>query len=302
MRRTHRFLGLESAVVAFAVFAGAQAWGAPPTNAPKNAGKKTANDIPTVTLSPGLKEKLKSTDPAVVQGALDELRIAGRAGASLAPEVASLLDRGTTLPLSIAALDTLGDVEVEGTSASIAPYTKHRVDRVRRAAVRALAKTKGPAASAALRRSLSDPDAQVRGFAASGLGGIKAHDAIGDLFLALDHRVGEAAASIGQICNAAECIQFSDHLGRQPFDVMTGGFDQILFRPTAEVDDDTKVKIVGKLRELGTKEVNAFLRDVQKRWPPKGSQRVKYAVDQAVAATGGGSSITPDDASKGGSR
>jgi hypothetical protein len=121
------------------------------------------------------------------------------------------------------------------------------------------------------------------------LGGIKAHDAIGDLFIALDHRVGEAAASIGQLCTPAECVQFADHLGRQPFDVMTGGFDQILFRPTNEVDDDTKIKMVGKLRELGTKEVNAFLRDVQKRWPPKGSARVKYAIDQAVNATGGGS-------------
>jgi len=301
MRRAHRFWGLKSAVVTLAVLVGSQAWGAAPNAAPKAPKKSAANDIPAVTLSPGLKEKLKNSDPAVVQSALDELRIAGHAGAALAPDVAAILDRGTTLQLSISALDTLGDVEVEATSASITPYTRHRVDRVRRAAVRALAKTKGAAAATALRRALSDPDAQVRGFAASGLGGIKAHDAIGDLFIALDHRVGEAAASIGQICTPVECTQFSEHLGRQPFDVMTGGFDQILFRPTGEIDDDTKIKIVGKLRELGTKEVNAFLREVQKRWSSKGSPRVKYAIDQAVAATGGGSSIT-DDAVKGGSQ
>jgi HEAT repeat protein len=290
MRRTRAFSGFQSAVILTSLALSISGWAAPTKDTAKSAkGKKGgASDIPAVTLSPGLKEKLKSGDAAAVQSALEELRIAGHAGAALAPDVAAILDRGTTTQLSVTALDALGDLEVEATSSSIAPYTKHRNDQIRRAAVRALAKTKGAAATTALRRALSDPDAQVRGFAASGLGGIKAHDAIGDLFVALDHRVSEAAASIGQLCTPAECTQFSDHLGRQPFDVMTGGFDQILFRPTNEVDDDTKIKIIGKLRELGTKEVNAFLRDVQKRWPPKNSARVKYAIDQAVAATGGG--------------
>ena len=286
MGLSRRFSPIQSALVIAGVLVSVSAMAVTPKS--DKAKKGAASDIPQVTLSPGLKDKLKSNDAAAVQSALEELRIAGHAGAALAPDVAAILDRGTTAQLSVSALDALGDLEVESTSSSIAPYTKHRIDQVRRAAVRALAKTKGPAAANALRRALSDPDAQVRGFAASGLGGIKAHDATGDLFIALDHRVGEAAASIGQLCTPAECVQFADHLGRQPFDVMTGGFDQILFRPTNEVDDDTKIKMVGKLRELGTKEVNAFLRDVQKRWPPKGSARVKYAVDQAVNATGGG--------------
>jgi HEAT repeat protein len=291
MGLTRRKIGFRSAIVLTTLALSISGWAAPEKGATaKPKGKKSgASDIPAVTLSPGLKEKLKSSDAAAVQSALEELRIAGRAGASLASDVAAILDRGTTSQLSITALDALGDLEVEATSPSIAPYTRHRDNQIRRAAVRALAKTKGAAAATALRRALSDPDAQVRGFAASGLGGIKAHDAIGDLFVALDHRVGEAAASIGQLCTPTECVQFADHLGRQPFDVMTGGFDQILFRPTSEIDEDTKIKMVGKLRELGTKEANAFLRDVKKRWPPKDSPRVKYAIDQAVNATGGDS-------------
>jgi hypothetical protein len=68
---------------------------------------------------------------------------------------------------------------------------------------------------------------------------------------------------------------------------MTGGLDQILFRPTAEVDDDAKVKLVGRVRELGTAEGNKFLRDVQARWPKGGSARVKQAIDAGVQATAG---------------
>ena len=263
---------------------------APPA---KPAPAKKAAE-PAVALSAGLKDKLKGNDTAAIASAFDELRTAGKAGAAYANDVAAILDRGTTVDLTVGALDTLGDLQVEATNGSISPYARHRDEKVRRAAIKALAKVKGEKAQGALRRALSDPDPQVRGFAASGLGGLKAHDALPDLFIALDHRVGEAAASIGQLCVPAECGQFADRLGRQPLDIMTGGFDQILFRPANEIDDDTKIKMIGKLRELGTKEVNAFLRDVQKRWPAKGSARVKQSLDQAVAATGGSSSITVD--------
>jgi hypothetical protein len=70
--------------------------------------------------------------------------------------------------------------------------------------------------------------------------------------------------------------------------VVTGGLDQVLFRPTADINDDAKVKIIGRIREQGTIEGNKFLRDVQKRWPSGQSPRVRQAIDQAVMATAGG--------------
>jgi hypothetical protein len=97
--------------------------------------------------------------------------------------------------------------------------------------------------------------------------------------------VGEAAASIGQLCAPAECDELAGKLGKLAFDVVTGGLDQILFRPPSEVDDDAKVKLVGRVRELGTAEANKFLKDVQKRWPATWSARVKQAIDQGVLAT-----------------
>ena len=72
------------------------------------------------------------------------------------------------------------------------------------------------------------------------------------------------------------------------FDVMTGGFDQILFRPTSEISDDTKIKVIGRVRELGTGDANKFLRDVQKRLPKTASARIRQAVEQAISATAGG--------------
>jgi hypothetical protein len=143
-------------------------------------------------------------------------------------------------------------------------------------------------ATQALRHALSDGDPMVRGVAATGLGTLKAKDAVPDLFAALDRRVAEAAASIGQICAAQECDQLAGKLGRLPFDVVTGGLEQVLFRPQAEINDDEKVKIIGKVRELGTSQANTFLRDVQQRWPQGWSPRVRQSLDQGVLATSGG--------------
>ncbi len=244
---------------------------------------------PAFAMTHAVAQKLRSGDEAQVRAVLDDIRLAGRAAHAAAPVVAEILQRGLSAGLTEAALDTLGDVEAETASSSVAMYTSHRNVALRRAAVKALIKTKGPVAVRALRHALSDGDRAVRGMAATGLGTLKAKDAVSDLFLALDHNVPEAAAAVGQLCAPQECDQLSAKLGRLPFDVVTGGLDQVLFRPAKDVSDDEKVKIVGKLRELGTQEANKFLKDVQKRWPQGWSSRVKQSIDQGVAATVGGS-------------
>jgi HEAT repeat protein len=210
--------------------------------------------------------------------------MAGKNGARLAPAIAELLQKGLTRELTEAAIDTLGDTEAEAGSAAIAPYARHRNVKVRQASVKALAKTKGAVAIKALRGALSDSDPMVRGFSANALGTLKAKDATADLFVALDHRVNEAAAAIGLLCGADECDKLAMRLGKLPFDVVTGGLDQVLFR--TDLTEDAKIKMIGKLRELGTGEVNKFLKDVQKRMQGA-SPRIKQSIDQAIQATGG---------------
>jgi HEAT repeat protein len=247
-------------------------------------GKKSAS-TPAAALPQSTVKRLKSHDPGEVKAALDDVRMAGREGASAAPAVAELLKQGLPLPLTTAAIETLGDTESEAGSEVLGWYARHRDPGVRRAAITALARTRGAVAAKTLRAGLSDGDPGVRGLSATGLGSLKAKDAVPDLFVALGHKVAEAAASIGQLCAGAECDQLAGKLGSVPFDVVTSGLDQVLFRGAPDVDDDLKVKIVGRVREMGTAEANHFLRDVQGKWPKSGSQRVKQSIDQAVLAT-----------------
>ena len=248
---------------------------------------QTQTKPPQVAISKTAAADLRSNDAAKIRGALDEVRLAGKAGGSafVAP-IVDLLQKGTTTMLAEAALDTLGDLEAEPASAVIAEYAQDRNVRVRQAATKALVHTKGQAAVRALVRALSDQDGMVRGVAANGLGQLKARTAVPDLFLALDHRVNEASVSIGMLCAAQECEQLSSRVGKIPFDVVSGGIEQALFRP--DIPDDTKIKLVGRVRELGTNDANKFLRETTKKWPQGGSARVKQALDQAVQATGGG--------------
>jgi HEAT repeat protein len=256
--------------------------------APKKPGKPSGA-TPAYTMTSEVAQKLRSASDSEVRGALDDVRLAGKGATAAVPAVVELLQRGASAGLTEAAIDTLGDIESEAASGTLAWYAAHRNLKIRRAAVKALVKTKGPAAVKALRHGLSDPDAMVRGVSATGLGALKAKEAVPDLFLALDHKTAEAAASIGQLCAPAECEQLSNKLGKLPFDIVTSGLDQVLFRPSGEITDDDRVKVLGKIREMGTQEANKYLKDVQGRWPKNGSARVKLVIDQAVLATAGSS-------------
>jgi HEAT repeat protein len=257
----------------------------------RTSGAPTAS--PTVVLTRASLAKLKSSDANEIKAGLDDARISGKGAFAAAALIVDRLEKGLPYPLTIAAIDTLGDIESEPTSATVSWYVRHRNVEIRRSAVRALVRTKGSPAVTALREALSDEDAKVRAFAAMGLGALRAKETVADLFVALDHRVNEAAVSIGQLCGPSECEALEGRLGRVPFDVVSSGLDQILFRPAAEVNDDAKVRLIGRLRELGTGEANRFLRDVLDRWPKGWSTRIKQSIDQAVLATSGSPKSSP---------
>lgn len=233
-----------------------------------------------------LRAKLKSGEQDTILDALTA--IAEKRDPALAPLVAGVLEGGSTVAVLTLALDTAGRLKTPSLSAAVAPYVRHREKEIRQAAVRALLKTQGPAAAPALRQALRSQDAFIRGMAASGLGSLGATDAVDDLFKALANNVGEAAASIGQLCGPEACERLASLLGKTPFDVITGGLEQALFRPAKEVPDETKVKIIVRLREMGTAESRRYLNDVRSRWPQDGSETVRKALDSAVKGSGGG--------------
>jgi HEAT repeat protein len=266
---------------------------------------QAGDDSPPVTAQPNSKANSKASKPgaAVDVGQLQAKLRSGQEDSILealtviaearnldhAPLVGSVLEQGSTTKVLLMALDTAGRLKAPTLGDRVAPYIRHRNGEVRRAAVRALVKTQGPHAAAALRQALRSADPFVRNTAASGLGSLGAKDAVDDLFKALANNVAEAAASIGQLCDAASCEKLAGLLGKAPFDIVTGGLEQALFRPAAEVPDTVKIKIVVRLREVGTNESRRYLTDVRSRWPADGSAAVRQALDSAVkgAPTGG---------------
>jgi HEAT repeats len=211
----------------------------------------------------------------------------GSEAAAAVPTANRVLSRGLPIDLATTALRALASVGEVSSSKAIRPYLRHRHVDLRREAAKALIKTKGQEAKDGLRMALSDGDAMVRGIAATGLGELGATEHIATLFSALDHNVPEAASSIGQLCNPEQCEQFASRTGRIGFDVMITGFDQVLFRDPKRMPDDQKIRIIGRVRELGTGEAHQFLKDVQSRWPEGWSERVKKALDLAVLSTQG---------------
>ena len=255
------------------------------------AQNKPRPGVAAVPLPADALKRLKSDDLAKVQGALDDVRMSGKDGAPVAKAIVDRLNRGLPPALTLAAIETLGDTQAPAANEALAWYARHRDVGFRRAAIGALGKLQGAVPARALRNALSDPDDGVRGLAATEIGGLEGNtqvkETVADLFVALDHKVEEAAVSIGQICDPADCKRLAGKLGIVPFDVMAGALDQVLLRNPKDIDEATKVDIVDRVRELGTADVHQFLVDLQSKWPPRGSQRVKATIEQAVNATSG---------------
>ena len=158
-------------------------------------------------------KRLKSGDPAQVEERARRRAHVREGGAAAVPAIADLLKQGLPPALTQAAIETLGDTENEAASEALGWYARHRNPGSGAPPSQALGEDARARGDRALRAALSDPDPGVRGLSATGLGSMKAKDAVADLFVALDHKVDEAAASIGQLCAGAECDQLAASSG-----------------------------------------------------------------------------------------
>ncbi len=230
---------------------------------------------------------LTSADPSEVREGYLEMERMGTKAVPAVTTANDVLARGLTAELAAIALRSLATVGQESSSRVIRPYLHHRQVELRREAVRALMGTKGQVAKDGLRRALSDRDAEVRGMAATGLGELGAAEHVDALLVALDQGVLQAAASVGKLCSPDQCEGYSSRMDKVAFEVMASGFEPILFREAKQMPDDQKIRVVERVRDVGTEQAREFLRDVRARWPRKGSQAVRRALDQALLSTDG---------------
>ena len=227
-----------------------------------------------------LKKALESGDEARALSALDEIELS--ADPRAVPLVEALLARGASTKLLLRALGVAGALHRESSSATVAPYVKHRTAEVRRAAAHALAHTKGSVAVQALRDALRGSDATLRGTAADGLGALGAKEAVPDLFVVLPKEVPEAAGAIGTLCSADDCKKFVALLGKLPFDVMESGFLPLLLRTSTDVPDAVKLTLIEQLRRLATQQANTLLSTALASFPKDGNPKIKTALDAAL--------------------
>jgi hypothetical protein len=104
---------------------------------------------------------------------------------------------------------------------------------------------------------LSDIDPSVRAVAARALGDMGAHDALPQLFSALERGVHDAARSIGALAREADLPRFHAHLGTVPLSAMLEGYGRLVRR--ADVSWAQKQDILHRLFEVSGLQVRGFL-------------------------------------------
>lgn len=264
------------AALAFATTT-ASATAAPPKAAPAKPGK--AAPAPKLDL-PGLQKALESGDEAKTLEALATIQKSGDPAG--APLVESLLLRGASAAVLARAIETLGILAQPSSGQYLAPYARHRTPELRRAALRALIATKAPIAGDVLRQALHGNDPAQRAIAARGLGQLGVRAAVPELLKVLPKDVSEAAEALGVLCMADECDRFMGLLGKLRFEVMESGMVPLLLRPQAEVSDDSKLRLIERLRRMATQPANQLLQTALAKFPPDGSPKVKTALERAL--------------------
>jgi HEAT repeat protein len=229
-----------------------------------------------------LRAELETGDPDRIHAALDVIQSASGAGRPAAPLVEQLLRRGATIPVLVHALAVAGQVGTPDTSRVIAPYMRHRVEKVRWAAARALGSTGGRAAELALKAGLRSSAARLRELSAEALGRAHAQRALGDLLTALGRGVKAASKASGQVCDAYECLELVRLLEQLGLERVRNGLAAVLSRPDQQAPTWVKLTIVDSVAELQSTPARVFLTQARGRAEATLDEPLKHALDQAL--------------------
>jgi HEAT repeat protein len=251
---------------------------APPKAPPAAAApKKTAQKVDLKALA----AVLEGSNERAIIDALAELEAKGADAVAAAPLVNGVLVRGSSVAVTLSALNCLGALGAESSSDAISPYVQHRRPEIRQAAAAALVRTRGPVAVRALRKGLKSPDPVVRESAARGLGALGASDAVEELFVALGDEVPGASRSIAGLCNPEQCDRLMGYVGKLKFETLEPCFVPLILRPSG-LPEQNKIRYIDRLRRMATKSAGSVLQTALASLPADGSPKIREALETAL--------------------
>jgi HEAT repeat protein len=283
MRRT-----FISVVVALVLAAPALASAQPRTPRPPRRGHPPATTAatgeplapaPTIEDLSTIVPRLQSTNTDDVLNAIDELSVID--DPRVVPPLVAMIRAGQPDAITERAIEALRGLAAPSSLDCLAELTHHRRAAVRRRAYLAIAAIHDPRARGLLEQGLRDSDRNVRGEAADQLGRTGARASLDVLFRAFDRGVVEAAAAIGRLGDATSVERFDEHLGHAPLSVMLSGYEQFLGR--SDIDEDTKVDIVGRLGEVSGRTVREFLGQYLMTFTERDRSRLRTVVRDTLA-------------------
>lgn len=251
---------------------------AQPARAPAKAPAGPGPGPAPAKLRPILSD-LASSDVGKVRHAIGELQRDPSPYAAKALE--AFVRRGPPGPALVPAIRAIGSVHRPESIGLLVDMTRHRRADARVAAAEGLSNYRDPRAAAALAVLLSDPDADVRGAAASSLSTAGTRANVGVLFRALERHIDEAALGIGKLGNAEEVSRLAGMLGRLPLETLLPGLEAAILR--ADLSAAARVEIVRKLGALQTPEVKEFLERVRLAVPTAAVREAMQAEAARIA-------------------
>lgn len=250
------------------------------SSSPSESGSaEPTGPVPTVADLPTILPHLSSGNTDEVLAAIDQLTLVD--DPQVVPPIVAMVRAGQPDAVTDRAIEALRTLAEPSSLDLLAELSHHRRAQVRRRAYAAIAAVHDPRARQLLEQGLRDSDRGVRGAAADLLGRTGARASLDLLFRAFDRGVVEAASAIGRLGDASSVERFDEHLGHAPLSVMLSGYEQYLAR--TDIDEDTKVEIVGRLGDVSGRTVREFLGQYLLTFPERDRSRLRTVVRDTLA-------------------
>jgi len=221
---------------------------------------------------------LNSSDRDQVEAGIQSLGLIGTAAA--APPIIARVRAGLPADLLETSIITLMALGQPQAGPLYIELLEHRRPEVRVRAIEAIVALKPKDAEPALQRALADLDPKVRSAAATALGELRASGSVEQLFLSLDRGTYEASSAIGHALRTDHVPRLLSYLGTLPFHHLKPAFTQVMQRK--DIAEKDKLLVVGKLQEVGTREVKDYFGDLIRESGDALAEPVKRAVLRAM--------------------
>jgi len=224
------------------------------------------------------KALLASAESDKVRQGLEHLKAIGKP--TITAPIVARLQQGLPPALVVLAIDALVKAKNALAAQVLIELCEHRRALIRTSAISALGSLKIRKAYTVVREAIDDSDQTVRSTATKVLSQLGGRKSLNDLYRVFEGGDTDVVPEIAKWVTTRDTDRLTGYLKDHSFSTLKPAFVEILNKRRASVRE--KTNLIARLGEVGTPEIQQFLRDYMNDLPNAGRKPLTNAIAKAL--------------------